>query len=245
MSNAHLFAVHTSEALRQSDNRIQVKDQDAWSRITQILRLQANAAIILFDSKTVLTVALDDLASSKKHVISGTVTAQRLVSPLRPAINLYIGLTKREAFEAIVYTAGQLGVSSVKPIHTQKTHRNWITAKDLTRLSNIAIAGCEQAKQFALPNIEPVQSFEAIITTTSGNPGIVCEPTGTNCVALSQKLKEQNLTELDLWIGPEGGFSAAELQHLQNLGIIPMALTPTILRSQDAVLVALGLLRAT
>lgn len=239
-NQTHLFALAITTPLPNNlvpDSELTLTDADLLHRVTTVLRLSSDDQLILFDQQQVVTLELTQLT---KKALTGVVHSAIPITPLLPKIRLYIGLPKREAFEAIAYSAGQLGVATIIPVITQKTHRNWITPKDHDRLVRIAIAGCEQAKQFVIPELHtPIHLTQATKNYSSAT-GFVCDVMGAPAIAAHGQPAD---TPLDLWIGPEGGFTEAELAALIATGIKSLRLTPTILRSQDAVLAALAILR--
>jgi 16S rRNA (uracil1498-N3)-methyltransferase len=64
-------------------------------------------------------------------------------------------------------------------------------------------------------------------------------------VQAADRLRGQDAVprQLQIVIGPEGGLSATELQHLVALGATPLALGPRVLRSETAAIAALALLQ--
>ena len=240
-NQTHLFALAITTPLPNNlvpDSQLTLTDTDLLHRVTTVLRLGIGEQLILFDQQQTVTLELTQLT---KKTLTGVVHSAIPITQPLPKIKLYIGLPKREAFESIVYSAGQLGVASIIPVITQKTHRNWITSKDHDRLLRIALAGCEQAKQFVIPELRTPVNFTQAITDATPAVGFVCDVMGAPAITAHGQPAD---TPLDLWIGPEGGFTVEELAALIAAGIAPLRLTPTILRSQDAVLAALAILRA-
>ena len=83
-----------------------------------------------------------------------------------------------------------------------------------------------------------ISSFSPTHATTK----ILFEPTGQKLpqvIGLNEKSKSWEVA-----IGPEGGFTDAELEILTKKSFISCSLTPTILRSIDAVTVGLGCMRS-
>ncbi len=87
-------------------------------------------------------------------------------------------------------------------------------------------------------------SLSKDMSANAQSPTIYFEATGKPFMDCLTAVTHHKPTSLSLFIGPEGGFATQEQQLMLNSGFECYALTPTILRSQEAVAVALGSLRA-
>lgn len=248
-SQEHLFALHCStlgEHLEHCsrENIISIINQELWHRITHILRLEAGNSIQLFDSCRCASITLEPQTFSSKKMIVGLVSSVTPITQLKPVITVYQGLTKKEAFEDIVYAAAQLGVTTLQPIICDKTQRAWYGDKDFQRLANIMVAGCEQSKQFMLPTINsPITFKDALLSLDQQTHTVAFETDGKPLSFLFEKILVTKTQPLAIFIGPEGGFCEREITLFQQNNIERYKLTPTILRSQEAFLVAVGMLR--
>jgi len=247
MSQAHLFALYTRqlpEASIEAGSTISFIDKDLRSRIIDILRLRTGEQIQLFNNTLNILLTLDEsTAASKRGLISGTIIACKNNNPIQPTLDLFVGLTKREAFEEILYACAQMGATSITPLITQGMHRAWISEKDATRFAKIIISGCEQAKQFVLPIIKPLISLEKSIPAGQDYK-FICLPSGMPLINCMKEVCEQNKS-IALFVGPEAGFSPEEEIIILKKHIAkPIALGSSILRSQDAVRLMIGALRS-
>ena len=103
------------------------------------------------------------------------------------------------------------------------------------------IAACEQSKNFSIPKIaNPVTLtdwLKQMGTNDLLNNILLCDPAGQS---LYKEIINKNNNYIIL-IGPEAGFSEKELYLFTKFKKV--ALTPTVLKSVDAVLVSGGILR--
>ena len=160
---------------------------------------------------------------------------------ITPHITLYQCLTKKTTFEEVVYIVAALGITKIVPVITHKIHSNWWQEKTIERLTSIAISGCEQAKNFVIPTITNPIKFSDKIPFDAHAKKILFEPTGQKLpLVLGQNL---DCKSWEIVIGPEGGLTDNEIDILTSQQFIPCSLTPTILRSIDAVTVGLGCMR--
>ena len=217
--------------------------QDIATRIAAILRLRIREFCTLFKKDTAATIQLSAILPGKGAKITGTITAIQTPPPLQPEITLLCGVTKQTTFEEICYTATQLGVSNIFPITTTKSYAKAYTPKDFARFEAHMIAAAEQSKQIILPILHQPTTLEALSQTlkTSTSTKIVFETDGNPLKSLLLAEKPTNIT---IAFGPEGGFTPSECAELFECGFSKMQLCKPILRTQDAVVVGLGMIRS-
>lgn len=245
MAQHHIFALyHNNIPPADQNNTVTIRDKDLWHRIINVLRLTVQEYIIIFNDAYSYTLQLDEKTASHKHTISGTIITQEIVTPSQPHITLIPGLLKREAFESVVYYAAQMGATTIQPIITQKTQRTWRQDKDYQRLTQIMIAACEQSKSFYIPTLKQPINIMDLEATIQNIPTLLFDDVGYSFFAATQKLYYKKAHHLALIFGPEGGFTPEEITYLQKYNPMPCALTPSILRAQEAVAVGLGAVKS-
>lgn len=243
VDNKHLFAVFTPHALTVSTNNLLIiKDDFLFMRFTKVLRLRANDRVILFNGEMhVLATLGDDYAASKNCLKLSVVESHQTVL-LEPKITLLQAMPKKPVFETIIYNAAQLGVDTIIPVQSEKSHELAFSPKEVERFSNIMIAACEQAKQFKIPKIMPPQKLiQGLDLQAAACSKILFDSTGKpfqDCLTL---VKQSN--KIAVLFGSEGGFTSSELDLIQHKDYQNYKLTPTILRSEEAPLVAIGAFR--
>lgn len=247
--NQHTFALHCTtfgaDKQLEPERFFECTDQALWHRITHILRLTTGDQVILFDgARQEITLELSEKMFSGKNKVSGIVRSVKESTPRTPTITLMPCLLKREAFEIVIYLAAQMGATTVQPLISAKTQRSWHGDKEHARMINVMIAACEQAKNFVIPRLNNPIPFAEGTSNGTLTKGIYFEDTGRPFLSIAQELIAQSPAHLTLVFGPEGGLTTTEQQHLLAQGFACCALTPTILRAQEAVAVGLGALRS-
>lgn len=246
--SAHEFALYcplVSELAHDSQADIyQLSDPELVQRIVTVLRLEKGDTIILFDSllhvkativgfdgRRSITIQLHDIEKNKR---------------LTPEIQWLLPLLKREAFEEALYSLCELGATSVQPVLTQKTTRFWAGEKEGLRAQRIMIAAAEQSKQFVMPFVHPIIPLELCVIQ-SLQPAVVklfFDPAGIPLREAVAIIESQRIHHIIACTGPEGDLTYEEKLLLTDQGFIFCALTPTILRAQEALVVGLGALRS-
>ncbi len=250
VTSRHHFALYIPSielSLSHDAQYITIHDENLYSRVTRILRLQAGDMLTLFDAQEAVTINLKSYAASSKQTILGAVIARHKHEPLQPTIVLLQGMTKKPAFEAMLYAAAQMGVRSIVPLKTEKTHSVSISSHDIQRWQRIMIAACEQSKQFVQPVLEPVLSLrqQALASQLQASASrILFDGEGMRMSDWLAQHQKREVKDICVAIGPEGGFSEVELALLNEASFQSVSLGRSVLRSEDAALVALGCLRS-
>ena len=234
---AHKFAIFIPKIIIIK-SKINIKDLVTYRRIVNILRLKQNSLITAFDLTNIYECLILEI-NNKEIVLE--ITSDQEIKYIEPYIDLAIGLLKKDDFEQAITNATILGIRTIQPIITDLTHRNWWSEKFKIRFESLMIAACEQSKNFAIPKIDNPLTLtdwlKQLETNYLLNNILLCDPTGQS---LYKEIINKNNNYIIL-IGPEAGFSEKELNLFTKFKKV--ALTPTVLKSVDAVLVSGGILR--
>ncbi len=222
-----------------------LRDPSLLHRLITVLRLEPGRQFILFDQTRNLTCQIT--AVINKDYIYVTVIEDRLHQPLAPMIHWLLPLLERDAFREAVYALTAMGATSIQPLITKKIHRAWINPKEIERLQRIMISAAEQSKQFVLPTLMPVQDISCLpdsVTAQKSTARIFFDSTGSLSEQVIKQLWDSQPTSILCIVGPEGDLTHQEKDRVQSQNFIQCALTPTILRAETAVIVAMGMLRS-
>lgn len=234
------FFVRTLPASLAVGTSYKIGDADVAHRMVYVVRIEEDDTAVLFGLKHVATVRI---ATVKKSVILCTVLAFRPIERLAPSVSWYLPLLDREAFEESVSILTSMGATDITPIITEKSESR---LRSIERIERVMIAAAEQSKQFALPIVHPVVSLleSDACTQTNRIKTLFFDPAGTNAYDVMTEIRATAGKPLACIIGPEGDLTVAEKERLRASGVFFCALTPTILRAEQAVTVAMGLIRS-
>ncbi|MDR3646934.1 MAG: RsmE family RNA methyltransferase [Candidatus Babeliales bacterium] len=244
MNNKHEFAIYFPELLKNYELKqiIILTDKDLCHRIINILRMQLNERLILFDRKQNILVEI--VAITKKE-IKAKVLHKDLNKNLSPKVTILVSILKRESFEDAIYYCVEMGANVIQPIITEKVHFKKWEDKERERLQRIIIAAAEQSKNFNFPELQDPKKLgdylDEIQNSTNNATKIFFDAQGQNLTEIMGKSKVEQ--ELVLLIGPEGDLTPDEKENLKKAQFQFCKLTPTILRAQTAVGLALGIFR--
>jgi len=204
----------------------------------RVLRLRPGAVIELVDGaggKAIAELVKTTIDRSGAGVVCRV--RKHLASPLpRLALRLYVAPPRGKVFSRIIRQAVELGVARITPVLTRYTvDRPTPTFHDRARAE--CIAALKQSGNPVLPRIDPVRIFQEVVDE-SREPGYFGAPPGELDSVRSQPAPVSG--PVNIWIGPEGGFSPDEQERLRAVGLVPVTLGPWTLRVDTAVVAMIG-----
>lgn len=231
-----------------TNKELRIDDKDLLHRLCNIVRLQIGQDFIIFDKNKNIKVSLTGI--EKKKALICKITEVNTNAALEPKINLLVPILKRENFESVIYSCVELGANEITPLITEKSQKNF----NHDRSVKILISAAEQSKNFAFTNINAPSELTKYISTNNKKKciNIFFDAEGEKLYDVIKDIKStihENInsninSSINLMIGPEGDLTESEKLFLKNNKFIFCKLTPTILRSFQAVNVGLGAIRS-
>jgi len=161
---------------------------------------------------------------------------------------------KKTRTDFAVEKATELGVSHIFPVATERTQTRRVKTD---RLQALAIEAAEQTERMDVPEIADMQSLDQALSAWPADaPLVFCDEAGDDAGAvwggehgratpMAAALRGRDSAGGGILIGPEGGFSPAERDHLRSLAfVVPVTLGPRILRAETAIVAALSIWQA-
>jgi len=211
---------------------------DVARQVNTVLRMQPGDKIVVLDnSGTAWQVKLTEV--SKSAVRGQIVDQQSAAGEPKLHLTLYQGTLKAQKFEWVLQKGTELGVSRFVPTVCQRSvvrDRNALLKKQ-SRWQQIIREAAEQSGRGKLPVLHSVMSLAEALTATQPEELILMPWEEATDESLNTVLVEP-VTNIALFIGPEGGFSAAETTNAQRTGARLVTLGPRILRAETAGLAA-------
>jgi 16S rRNA (uracil1498-N3)-methyltransferase len=181
-------------------------------------------------------------------------------------ITLLLAVFKFDRMEWAIEKCTELNVTTILPVIARRTEKHLALAADkrVERWRRIAREAAEQSRRIAPPEIaDPVKLKEALAKLHVGDiPAVVSGedsgPSQATCCDLRIVLAEteseatlsevlcahDHVTSLALAVGPEGGWTAEELQNFATSQWLATSLGDTILRAETAAIAAVAVARA-
>jgi RsmE family RNA methyltransferase len=234
----HIFACYYQLLNSIQGNQI-ISDESLLHRIKNILRLKEGELLILFNDAhhaSAKIIALNNKA------ITVQIKIVQESHALKPDILWLLPLLERESFEQTLNFLAVVGVNQIQPIITEKSRHAWGSPKDYERARKVMIAGCEQAKQFKIPDLLEAKKLDAFGWYSLPQNKFFFDPQGAPFFEILPSVK--NKSAFCCFIGPEGDLVAHEKELLKKNNFQFCSLTPTILKAVDANTVVAGILRS-
>lgn len=208
-------------------------------QMSRVLRLEVGDRVIVLDgSGREWTVRLDRVRGVARGIVEreGENAAEPSVT-----VVLYQGMVKGSKFETIVQKCTEIGVSRFVPVLTERSVASEINPKRYDRFEVIAREAAEQSGRGKVPVVGPPVDFHDAVRRAAGAGAafLLWEEERT---ARLRHVTEIAAAPIALFVGPEGGFTAAEAQEARGMGVHIVTLGPRILRAETAAIVGSALL---
>ncbi|MDH3545783.1 MAG: 16S rRNA (uracil(1498)-N(3))-methyltransferase, partial [Gammaproteobacteria bacterium] len=237
-----LTRLYVSDQL-QPGKELQLREEQA-RYVGRALRLRAGNALTIFNGKDGEFEAI--VATISKFSVTVEIGERRdsaAESPLK--VHLVQGISRGDRMDFIVQKATELGVKRISPVLTEYG----VIKLDATRAGKrrdhwrkVAESACEQSGRIRPPLIDVPMPLNAWFgnKTEDADIDLILQPgVATTLTSLAAPK-----TKVCILIGPEGGFSPAELENAVIAGFAGVSLGPRILRTETAALAALAIVQS-
>lgn len=211
---------------------------DEAHHASAVQRLREGDALALFDGRGRVARARLLSIRARGREIEVEVYQRVLAPPPRPRTLLYTALPKGDRASVLLDMATQLGVSRFTPLTCARAAVEPRSAVP-ERWKRICIEACKQSRRAHLPELAPPLDIDtaaghaaterARLLVAHPDPG-ARPPTASDAETHA------------LFVGPEGGFTEGEIEHLRARGAEIVTLGPRILRIETAAVALLAAL---
>ncbi len=156
-------------------------------------------------------------------------------------INLLLGFSRGDRMDFAVQKSTELGVTEISPVFTEHGEAKLAVdrvEKKLQHWRKIAISACEQSGRLNIPLINNPTLLRDTKAVSDDAIKLMLDPGG--CDLLPAAVSGNSIA---LLIGPEGGFSSAEVAWARDKKFNVISLGPRILRAETAPIAALAILQ--
>lgn len=207
---------------------VEIQDPEIIKQIKGVLRLEAGEHIILGDGRGLVAEA-EIISISPKSVRAEIIKVEE-PEDARVKVNLFLAILKKENFELAVQKAVEAGVSSITPVITERTIK---TGLNMDRLEKIIREASEQSGRSIVPELFEIFPFDEAITALSDQKIIF--HIGDSILPYHPSTEAE---QVNIFIGPEGGFTEAEIERARRSGFVPASLGNLTLRAETAAIIA-------
>lgn len=198
----------------------------------KVLRMQAGDAVQVVDgSGHVVHCSLLD--PHPRHALLKVESVESKPLPWTQQITIAVAPTKMmDRMEWLVEKLVEVGVNRIIPIKCRYSERKEIKEE---RLRKIAVSAMKQSLKATLPEISPMLPFEQALQLMTESQKFIAHCEADKPRTLLTKTYRP-YADAAMLIGPEGDFSAEEIDQALCAGFVPVSLGDNRLRTETAAL---------
>ncbi|HET6556159.1 MAG TPA: 16S rRNA (uracil(1498)-N(3))-methyltransferase [Prolixibacteraceae bacterium] len=208
-------------------------DESESKHCVRVLRLDQGDEIVLVDGRGGFFTA--EIVDPNPKRCAVKVVKSELISGLRDyQVHIAIAPTKNiERMEWFLEKATEIGISRITPLLCRFSERKEIKND---RLEKVMISAMKQSLKATLPQLDPLTRFSDFIARPFEGQKFIAHCDDQHRDVLKKMITpHQNYLIL---IGPEGDFSADEINNALQAGFHPVSLGDSRLRTETAGVVA-------
>ncbi|MBI5913305.1 16S rRNA (uracil(1498)-N(3))-methyltransferase [Candidatus Azambacteria bacterium] len=215
---------------------IAITDAGIRHQLARVLRYTAGDTMIVLDGKGNEGEAVIQSITKDAVTVKVGVYGRNKNEP-EYAVALYQSILKKDKMEFVFEKCTEIGVSRFVPMlseHSVKQGVNCVRARKIVR------EAAEQSRRGIIPEISEIRSFADAVQEA--------KKSGAMCVLAHNEGDTEHLGDfarthdlsggINAFIGPEGGFSDAEVAHASQNGFHVVSLGKRTLRAETAAIVA-------
>jgi 16S rRNA (uracil1498-N3)-methyltransferase len=214
---------------------------EALHYLGRVLRLRPGEELELFDGAGAVYPARLQALDAEAAVLA---VGPPSPAPTAPPITLAQGLAKGDKLDLVVQKATELGASRIVPLAAERSVVKLTAEKGLERARRwrrIAEEAARQCGRADVPEVDPPATLaEFLAAAAARGEAVALLYEGEKERRLSAWLAAHAAGPVALAIGPEGGFSSAEVEAARAAGAATVSLGPRIVRTETAGLAALA-----
>lgn len=230
------------ENIDESKNQLIIDDFE-YKHLAKVLRKKTGDLVTITDGcRNIYHCRIDNI-DSKIILCEIIKKVYNLFEPRLEIVLCISPLRNMDRLEFAIEKAVELGVYCIQPVITEFTiSKNILSDSKIKRIRKIIIGAMGQSQRCLLPEFKNAVSLNELIKDSKSkqNKIVMYESTESKDDLNLNKLKiENNVSEkCYLLIGPEGGFSKAEIALLENNNWMIASLGERKLRAETAAIVS-------
>ncbi|TVX94313.1 16S rRNA (uracil(1498)-N(3))-methyltransferase [Paenibacillus agilis] len=230
------------------DEEVIITGQDAH-HLVRVMRSKPGAKFIVSDGEA--REALVELVEADSEQVKARILEHRATTAEAACrVTIAQSLPKGDKMELIIQKCTEIGAVSFIPFQSDRTVVQYDSKKEAKRLerwSKIAKEAAEQSHRNRVPDMKPSMSVKQLVQAMEQyDLVLLCyeDERGTQIRDVVQPYATKVASVVDkgevlIIVGPEGGFTAQEVETFVNAGAVSVGLGRRILRAETAGMLAL------
>jgi len=214
-----------------------IPDSAIAHQVRHVLRMKPGNKIVLFGGRVARDGGWDFLFridSLKDQALEGEVIAKaRNDRESRVTLTLYQATLKKDNMEWIFAKGTEVGIARFAPVLAERSVK---TRVQYERAVKIVKEAAEQSGRAFFPDVLPIVPFAEAVKRAKKEGAL-------NILAHEREHRKRmdalplTSMHINLFIGPEGGFSPAEVAEAEAAGFFITSLSKRVLRAETAAIV--------
>jgi 16S rRNA (uracil1498-N3)-methyltransferase len=226
--------------------------KDEAEHLTRVLRLGVGDMVSVFDGRGHEFSARVIAASRRDARVQ---LLSRLAAAEEPSVALTLAqaVIKGEKMDDIVRDAVMLGVAAVQPLVTARTEAtvaHLTNSRRVDRWRRVALASVKQSKRAVLPDVRHPLTLESFLQDPPNalrlmlvEPGAISGDGVESVEPVSALQNEPVPQDATIFVGPEGGWTDAELSMARYHGVRLLTMGHRTLRADATPVAAISVLQ--
>ena len=208
--------------------------------ISKVLRFGKDDLLTLFTRDKEYLAKIEEINS--KVIILDILESLYVCRESKLGIHLFQGVLKSSNMDFIVQKCTELGVSSITPVINERSQIN--KTNKIKRWIRITEESCKQCGRNKPVIINELEYLETILKgqISKGENILLDINSDINFKSYLKSIKKPPQS-INIFIGPEGGFSPGEISILSNKDITPLSFGPRVLRAETAAISAVSVIQ--
>jgi 16S rRNA (uracil1498-N3)-methyltransferase len=214
-----------------------LSEESIVHHIRDVLRLKQGEELVVFDQSGCQYKAVIDNILAREIVLKVKEVIPADNAGRRAKICVACAIPKKSKFDDIIDKLTQLGADTIIPMLTERVVVKLEKEKQeqrKERWQKIALAASQQSQRNSIPRVEKVMDFDQVMAFSSGFDMKLIPTLPGEREPLKGILKDTRPENILVLIGPEGDFSASEVETALGSGFIPVSLGDLVLRVETA-----------
>lgn len=225
--------------LSRSSDKVDVRG-DTAHYLNSVLRVKKGQSLVVFNDQGMQYEA-EVLSVSRGMVELAIGASLGCLQQPRGGVVLVQGMLKGPKMDMVVQKTVELGVAVIQPVTTERT-----VLKETRKLDRWRKVALEAARQCGRPTPPPVEApvdMNRYLESSDLRGGIVFYEGPSASPLEPQDVAVDGSRLMHCFIGPEGGFSPAEVEAMSSAGLKVRSLGGNILRAETASIAAITLIQ--
>jgi 16S rRNA (uracil1498-N3)-methyltransferase len=228
------------EGVHAAGDRVALAADDARKLVT-VLRKRSGDRVVVVDSGGIAYAATLDVDGRD---VRATLDEMLDRGPVESALAVTIAqaVPKGQKMDFVVEKATELGAFAIVPVRSERVIGHDTSPGKVERWRRIARSAAQQSGRIRVPDVPDVLDWAALLGTFPRYdrvfvPWELAEPAPLRAAFEDGLAGARSVL---VAIGPEGGFSAGEIEGAREAGAVTVSLGRRILRTETAALVVLS-----